>query len=47
MSPNHCTFINKLRKPLKKGTLSPFLYEGFKEYQNQRRIRNEKTATIQ
>jgi hypothetical protein len=47
MNTDQSPFIDKLRKPLKKGTLSAFLYEGFKEYQSQRRLRNENAANIQ
>lgn len=47
MSTNHSHFINKLRKPLEKGTLSPFLYESFKKYQIQRSLRDENTESTQ
>jgi hypothetical protein len=44
MSTNHTPFITQLRNSVEKGSLSPFLYERFKEYQMLRRIRSETTA---
>jgi hypothetical protein len=44
MSTSHSPFINKLKKPLNKGTLSPFLYESFKEYQIQRSLKQENNS---